>query len=117
MKASAWKTIHKTQYNSYEDYFQVFRGFSKESYPETKHSSTKIQIKNLKLIKWLKQAYNSKYFISQEEKWQKQESYMYSLDLMVPYWIYKKNVNGLVNPWHIAEVCFRNIETWTAPKD
>ena len=33
-KASAWKTIRKTQYNSYEDYFQVFRGFSKKSYPE-----------------------------------------------------------------------------------
>ena len=28
-------TIRKTQYNSYEDYFQVFRGFSKKSYPET----------------------------------------------------------------------------------
>ena len=34
IKASAWKTIRETQYNSYEDYFQVFRGFSKKSYPE-----------------------------------------------------------------------------------
>jgi len=31
---------------------------------------------------------------------------MYSLDLMVPYRIYKKNVNGPVNPSHIEEVCF-----------
>ena len=34
IKASAWKTIRKTQYDNYEDYFQVFRGFSKKSYPE-----------------------------------------------------------------------------------
>ena len=34
IKASAWKTIRETQYNSYDDYFQVFRGFSKKSYPE-----------------------------------------------------------------------------------
>ena len=33
IKASAWKTIRKTQYDNYEDYFQVFRGFSKKSYP------------------------------------------------------------------------------------
>ena len=26
---------------------------------------------------------------------------------MVPYRIYKKNVNGPVNPWQIEEVCFR----------
>ena len=36
IKASAWKTIRKTQYDDYEDYFQVFRGFSKKSYPEIK---------------------------------------------------------------------------------
>ena len=24
----------KTQYDNYEDYFQVFRGFSKKSYPD-----------------------------------------------------------------------------------
>ena len=34
IKASTWKTIRKTQYDNYEDYFQVFRGFSKKSYPE-----------------------------------------------------------------------------------
>ena len=34
VKASAWKTIRKTQYSCYENYFQVFRGFSKKSYPE-----------------------------------------------------------------------------------
>ena len=34
IKASAWKTIRKTQYDRYEDYFQVFRGFSKKSYPD-----------------------------------------------------------------------------------
>ena len=34
IKASAWKTIRKTQYSCYENYFQVFRGFSKKSYPE-----------------------------------------------------------------------------------
>ena len=34
IKASAWKTIRKTQYDNHEDYFQVFRGFSKKSYPE-----------------------------------------------------------------------------------
>ena len=34
IKASAWKTIRETQYNSYDDYFQVFRGFSKKRYPE-----------------------------------------------------------------------------------
>ena len=34
IKASAWKAIRKTQYDNYEDYFQVFRGFSKKSYPE-----------------------------------------------------------------------------------
>ena len=43
VKASAWKTIRKTRYNIYEDYFQVFRGFSKKSYPEN--------LKNKKLIK------------------------------------------------------------------
>ena len=26
--------IRKTQYDNYEDYSQVFRGFSKKSYPE-----------------------------------------------------------------------------------
>ena len=34
IKASAWKTIRKTQYSCYKNYFQVFRGFSKKSYPE-----------------------------------------------------------------------------------
>ena len=34
IKASASKTIRETQCNSYDDYFQVFRGFSKKSYPE-----------------------------------------------------------------------------------
>ena len=32
--ACARKTIRETQYNSYDDYFQVFRGFSRKSYPE-----------------------------------------------------------------------------------
>ena len=30
-----WKTIRKTQYDNYEGYFQVFRGFSKKSYPSS----------------------------------------------------------------------------------
>ena len=33
VKASAWKTIRKTQYDNYEDYFQVFRGFQQEKLP------------------------------------------------------------------------------------
>ena len=40
VKASAWKTIRKTQYNRYEDYFQVFRGFSKKSYPEMQNNNS-----------------------------------------------------------------------------
>ena len=40
IKASAWKTIRKTQYSCYEKYFQVFRGFSKKSYPEKARSFT-----------------------------------------------------------------------------
>ena len=40
----------KTQYNSYEDYFQAFRGFSKKSYPETK---SEIQDKQKRLyVSW-----------------------------------------------------------------
>ena len=34
IKASAWKTIRKTQYSCYENYFQVFWGFSKKNYPD-----------------------------------------------------------------------------------
>ena len=41
IKASAWKTIRKTQYSCYENYFQVFRGFSKKSYPENFWSLSK----------------------------------------------------------------------------
>ena len=51
IKASAWKTIRKTQYSCYENYFQVFRCFSKKSYPQvfrnkdTTSSITKIRDK------------------------------------------------------------------------
>lgn len=34
IKASAWKTIRKTWYSSYENHFQVFQGFSEKNYPE-----------------------------------------------------------------------------------
>ena len=40
IKASAWQIIRKTQYSCYDNYFQVFRGFSKKSYPEKARSFT-----------------------------------------------------------------------------
>ena len=40
IKASAWQIIRKTQCSCYDNYFQVFRGFSKKSYPEKARSFT-----------------------------------------------------------------------------